>query len=179
MFSPSHKPQPDPDLLNEDAPEIAEERSEVDEVTQLQEQVIQAKEALLRSQADYQNLLRRTQEERSRLIKMSTQELMSDLLQPLDHLSLAAAELKDQGLDMTIKQFWQTLSGYGLQEIEVMGKPFDVNLMEVVDRKGDGEIVTKVVKRGYTLHGEVIQHAKVIVGESSDSLIKNQEIDKK
>jgi len=145
-----------------------------DDTSELQAQLQQAKEAMLRSQADYQNLQRRTQEERSRLVKMATREVMSDLLQPLDHLSMAAAEVKNSGLDMTIKQFWQILEQYGLKEIAVMGKPFDVQEMEVVDRKGKGEIVIGVVKRGYTLNNEIIQHAKVIVGEAQKSTIENQ-----
>jgi len=136
------------------------------EWAQLQGELQSAREAQLRSQADYQNLQRRTQEERSRLVKMAAKELMSDLLQPLDHLSLAATQLKDQGLDMTMKQLWQTLEGYGLKEMEVMGQNFDVSLMEVVERKESGEKVIGVVNRGYTLHGEVIKHAKVIVGEA-------------
>lgn len=151
----------------------AEPEQNVSVIEELQAQLQQAKEAQLRSQADYQNLQRRTQEDRVRTTKLATRELMTDLLQPLDHLSMAAAQLQDPGLDMTIKQFWQMLENHGLREIEVMGRPFDVQLMEVVERQGDGEIVTGVVKRGYTLNGEVVQHAKVIVGHPGKASVAN------
>lgn len=149
------------------AQDIAAEVAQLQEqIANLEEKVTQAKEAQMRSQADYQNLQRRSQEERGRWTKLATRDLMTDLLQPLDHLGMAAAELKDPGLDMTIKQFWQVFELHGLQEIMVMGQDFDPNLMEVVKRQGVGEKVIKVVRRGYNLNGEVIQHAKVIVGDS-------------
>lgn len=135
------------------------------QLAQLQAEVQQAKEAELRSRADYQNLQRRTQDERIRLVKMATKDLMSSLLQPLDHLSLAAQQVNDPGLQMTIKQFWTTLENFGLEEINPVGAEFDVQIMEAVERLGEGNEVLKVVKRGYKLNGEVIQYAKVIVGD--------------
>lgn len=138
-------------------------------IAELEMQLSQAKDSLLRSQADYQNLQRRTQEEKARWLKLAARELITDLIQPLDHLSLAAQQLKDPGLDMTITQFWQTLKEHGLQEVEPLGQPFDVTTMDAVERKGTGETVIAVIKRGYTLHGEIIQHAKVIVGDQSET----------
>lgn len=123
-----------------------------------------AKESELRSLADYHNLVRRTQDDRIKLVKFANKELISDLLQPLDHLGLAADQLNDSGLNMTIQQLWKVLNEYGLEEINPLNQPFDVTLMDVVEKKGDTEIVTNVIKKGYKLNGEVIQHAKVAVG---------------
>jgi len=114
--------------------------------------------------ADYQNLLRRTQEERTKMVKMIAVEIMESLLLPIEHLSLVAEQSQDSGVKMAIDELWQALRGQGLEEIQVMGKEFDVTQMEVVERSGDGNQVTQVVKPGYTLFGQVIQHAKVIVG---------------
>ena len=133
------------------------------QVEQLQQEVSQAKEGQLRSQADYHNLVRRTQEEKARFFQMATREFAESLLQPLDHLGLAAEQLNDPGLSMVLKQLWQTLNDQGLEEIPVMGKSFDSSVMEVVDKKGNGETVVSVIKKGYRLNGDVIQHAKVIV----------------
>lgn len=116
-----------------------------------------------RALADYQNLQRRSQEERMAFIKMANKDFCQVLLQPLEHLSLAAINIKNQGLDMVIEQFWKELRDFGLEELEVLGKKFDINTMEVVDKQGDGEKVTKVVRKGYRLNGEVIQYAQVIL----------------
>jgi molecular chaperone GrpE len=140
-----------------------------DEVTQLQEKLELAQEAERRARADYHNLVRRTQEERSMLIKLATKSFVADLLQPLSHLTLAAKELKDKGLDMVINQLWHTLEEQGLKEINPLGQKFDITTMDAVDKEADidenSAVVVKVVKTGYSLNGEVIEHAKVVVGK--------------
>lgn len=133
----------------------------------LSEQLSQAQEKEKRVLADYQNMMRRQQEEHLKIIKFATKSLMADLIQPLSHLALATQKIQDQGLEMVVKQFWQVLNENGLQEIECSGQPFDPATMEVVDKQGEGEVVVKVVQSGYLLNGEVIQVAKVVVGAAA------------
>jgi molecular chaperone GrpE len=135
-----------------------------EQLNQLQEKLQSAKDSELRSKADYQNLVRRTQEERSKLIKMASLQFVESLLQPLDHLRLAAEHIQDPGLEMVVKQLWQVLEDNGVKALDIVGKKFDENQMEVVEKEGDGDIVKKIVTQGYTLNGEVIRHAKVVVG---------------
>ncbi|MFZ5376521.1 MAG: nucleotide exchange factor GrpE [Patescibacteria group bacterium] len=144
-----------------DATEIASLKQQLDALKQ-QNAILQEKER--RAIADYQNLLRRQQDERQRLVKMAGLEIVESLLQPFEHLQLAAEQLNDQGLNMVVNQFRQALAEVGLEEIEVMGKRFDYNLMEAVEQADESTKVVKVVRRGYKLNGEVIQHAKVILG---------------
>jgi len=133
------------------------------ELLSLKEQVNASLEREKRVLADYQNLQRRSMQERLAFIKMANKDFCQILLQPLEHLSMAAENLKDKGLDMVIEQFWKELQNFGLMEIEVLGKDFDLNTMEVVNKKGEGEKVVEVVRKGYMLNGEVIQHAQVIL----------------
>lgn len=139
------------------------------ELEELKEQLQTAKDNEIRARADYQNLIRRTQQERQQLIKLATKSLVADLVQPLEHLALASQQINDQGLNMVVGQFWQTLDQHGLQEVNPMGEPFDVETMEAVEIKDEGSeddmVVVSVVKRGYRLNGEVIQHAKVVLGK--------------
>lgn len=136
-----------------------------EELAKAQATAQKAKDAELRSLADYQNLVRRTQEDRSRLVLFANKDLIEDLLQPLNHLSLAAAQLKDAGLSMTVDQLWQALNKYGLEEINPVNQPFDLETMEVVEKKGNSDTVLSVISKGYKLNGDVIQHAKVVVGD--------------
>lgn len=148
-------------VSNETAEEImSEQQRKIQELQLLLAASLEREKKFL---ADYQNLQRRSQEERMVFIKMANKDLFEALLQPLGHLSLAAANIKDRGLDMVIEQFWKELQNFGLAEIEVMGKEFDLKTMEVVDKKGDGEKVVEVVRKGYMLNGEIIQHAQVIL----------------
>lgn len=136
----------------------------LEQIKELQAQVQAAEDREKRALADYQNLVRRTQEDRGRLAKMASLDFATSLLQPLDHLSLAAAELKDRGLDMVVQQFWKTLQEQGLEELNVLGQEFDPTLMEVVEKQGEGKTVLKIIKKGYRLNGEVIQVAQVVIG---------------
>lgn len=150
---------------NENSDQIAEE---LDPTVVLQDELDQAKDAERRARADYQNLVRRTQQERQQLIKLATKSLVSDLVQPVEHLSLAAEQLNDKGLNMVVHQFWQVLETHGLQEINPVGEKFNLETMEAVDTQDEvseeESVVKSVVKRGYRLNGAVIQHAKVVVG---------------
>jgi molecular chaperone GrpE len=155
----------------EDIEQLETEEDELDEVQLLQEKLVAAQEAERRAKADYHNLVRRTQDERAMLIKLATKSFVGDLLQPLSHLTLAAQQLKDKGLDMVIGQLWQTLENQGLKEINPVGQKFDITTMEAVDKEDDidenNAEVVKVVKTGYSLNGEVIDHAKVVVGKKA------------
>ncbi len=151
------------EAINEE--EIATEA----EILRLEEELQKARLSEVRAMADYQNLVRRTQEERIKMVKFASRDVIESILQPLDHLFLAQAQLKDKGLDMVAQQFQRSLQEQGLEEIECVGKDFDPATMEVVDKqpvedqKQVGKVV-KVAKRGYTLNGEVIEHAKVVIG---------------
>lgn len=133
------------------------------EALSLQQQLTNSLEREKRVLADYQNLVKRNQEERVKFLQLANRSLVETLLNPLEHLSMAAEQLNDQGLNMVIRDFWQVLEEAGLTEIYPKGKEFDLEIMEVVDKEGEGQTVVKVVRRGYQLNGVVIQHAKVVV----------------
>lgn len=140
---------------------VVEELS--NQVVSLSQQLSDAKRREQVALADYQNLVRRTSEERSKVAKLAAKNFVEDLIQPLNHLSLASEQLNDAGLNMVITQLWQALEQNGLKKIDALGKPFDVTLMEASEIGEKGETVVKVISEGYTLNNEVIQHAKVIL----------------
>lgn len=135
-----------------------------DKLAELTQQLAAVQEQERRVLADYQNLQRRAQTERLKTLQFANVQLMESLLPPIEHLSRAAEQLKDPGLNMVIQDLWKALTAAGLVELNPLGEPFDLETMEVVEKQGEGNIVKQVVKRGYALHGQVIQHAQVIVG---------------
>jgi molecular chaperone GrpE len=132
-------------------------------IEDLKEALAQSQERERRALADYQNLLRQTQQQRVRLVKLANADLLLAILEPLEHLATASQQLKNDGLNMVISQLWKRLEEMGLEEIEVLGKKFDVDTMEAVEKEGKGNKVVKVLRKGYRLNGEVIQHAQVIL----------------
>ncbi|KKR85901.1 MAG: Protein GrpE [Candidatus Curtissbacteria bacterium GW2011_GWA1_41_11] len=134
-------------------------------------------ERLKRTMADYQNLERRIEEERKLLSKLSAMLLVEKLLPVLDNLENAQSHLKDQGLEMVIRQFKEILNQEGVEEIEAIGQQFDPNQHEAVEAQaGENEnTVARVVAKGYKIEDKVIRPAKVVVTKKAATQDQKQE----
>lgn len=118
-----------------------------------------------RALADYQNLEKRYEKEKSDFVQFSNANLILRLLVTLAHLEKAAAIFKDNGLNLIVNEFKKVLLDEGLEEIECLGKDFDPNLMEAVDlvKGGQKDKVAEVANKGYLLKGKLLLPAKVKV----------------
>lgn len=118
-----------------------------------------------RALADYQNLEKRVRDEKQEWIVMSNKNLILRLLPILDTLILANRHVKNEGLSVSIKQFFDILKNDGVEKIETLGKKFDPSLMECVEIKegNEGEILEEI-RPGYTMGGKVVRAALVNVG---------------
>ncbi|MFA6394070.1 MAG: nucleotide exchange factor GrpE [Patescibacteria group bacterium] len=137
-----------------------------------------------RALADYQNLLKRTAEEKKECARYANENLLLEILPVYDNLKLAlkhaacaeenGGEKKDNGIEKgiehVIRQFKNILEAEGIKEIETAGKKYDHAVMEAIghkatdDKARDG-LVAENLKPGYTLNGRVIIPARVIVFE--------------
>ena len=118
-----------------------------------------------RAVADYQNLERRTREEKAAFVRYATEGLIKKLLGILDTLELAARHIKDQGITLTLDEFRKVLREEGVEKIEVTGKQFDPFEMECIDSvsgQRDNEVVEEL-RSGYKRDGKVIRPAQVKV----------------
>lgn len=147
--------------LKKDSSEVEQLKSKIME---LEANLALFQERERRALADYQNLLRQNQNDRASFVKMANADLLLAILEPIEHLSTVSEQLKDQGLEMIVRQLWQNLKNLGLEEIETLGKAFDLDTMQVVEKLSESEEVSKVIRRGYRLNGQVIQHAQVVLG---------------
>lgn len=119
-----------------------------------------------RALADYQNLEKRYTREKADFVAYAGSNLILKLLSVLDHLQKVKSYLKDEGLEIALREFKRVLEEEGLGEIEAVGKDFDPLSMEAVETvRSDkvGKVVEEVTK-GYQLKGKVIRVAKVKVG---------------
>lgn len=133
------------------------------------EEVENLENQLKRSLADYQNLQKRIEQEKISWIKLSNKDLLLKLLPGIDSLLLADKHTKDEGVALSIKHFLDVLETVGVKKIETIGKDFDPNIMEAVSTaQGEEGKVLEETKVGYTLNGEVIRPAQVIVGKESN-----------
>lgn len=145
-----------------------EEKGEevIEEIEVVKTQVEEFENKYKRALADYQNLEKRVSEQRRELIQSANKQLLLALMPVLDTLYMASAHSEDQGLQLTIKQFADTLKNEGVIRIEVMGKTFDPYTMEAV-ATGDGEDgkVIEELRAGYMLFDKVLRAAQVKVGK--------------
>lgn len=128
-----------------------------------------AEEKYKRALADYQNLQRRVQEEKSEWIRTSNKNLILKFLPVLGTLMLAQKHLQDKGLQLSIDQFLQLLQQEGAERIDTIGKDFDPLVMECVEtRTGEDWKVLEEVRSGYKMGDIVLQPAQVVVGKEKN-----------
>ncbi|MFH1523210.1 MAG: nucleotide exchange factor GrpE [Patescibacteria group bacterium] len=119
--------------------------------------------------ADYQNLLKRTAQEKSEFAKYANEGLLHEILPIYDNLKTSLKFSDDEaigngwaeGVKYVVKQFKDTLEKLGVEEIKTKGEKFNPETMDALE--GKGKKVKKEVKAGYMLNGKVIVAAKVIV----------------
>ncbi|MCX7928671.1 MAG: nucleotide exchange factor GrpE [Patescibacteria group bacterium] len=130
------------------------------------------KAQLARAWADYDNLKKRMEQEKSVWLKFATQEVIVRLLPVLDMFEATQKHLNDQGLGIALNEFKKVLIDQDLIEIiPKAGEDFDHNLheaVEVVDGE-DGKVV-EVLQSGWKFkEGAVIRHARVKVSKKQSN----------
>ncbi len=143
-------------------------------------QVASLEDRLLRTKADYQNLVRRSANERSEAVRYANAELMKSLLPVLDDFerSLSAAETDDNlaavidGVRLVYENLIKALTSYGLSPIEALHQPFDPNVHEAMLQQPSADhpdqTVIEEFARGYRLRDRVIRPSRVIVSKTMD-----------
>ncbi len=166
----------EPEAKQPEQPEVADD---VDSLRQaLSEDREKAEQYLAgwqRAQADYQNLKRRTEQEKEEAIRFANAMLILGLLPVLDDMERAFATISTElagltwvdGIRLIYRKLRAALEANGLSEIQAVGQPFDPNLHEaVVDQEGAEGVVLSELQKGYKLHDRVIRPTMVVVGRS-------------
>ena len=126
------------------------------------------KNKYLRALADYQNLERRTQEEKDRARQYASEFILQRLLPVVDTFKRASANIKDTGLDLAFKELEAVFEEQGVTRIATMGKPFNPHEMECVEVvAGEDGIVIEETLPGYKMRDRVLRVAQVKVGKKS------------
>jgi len=121
---------------------------------------------LKRALADYANLEKRVEREKSDFVKLANAQLFDKLLPILDDLELCEKHLKDKGVSLVYNRFREVLGSEDLEEIKASGEKFDPETMDCVELvSGSKNKVMEVALKGYLLNNKVIRPAKVKVGQ--------------
>ena len=148
----------------------------------LETQVEELKEALIRSQADLQNVRRRAERDVENAHKYAVEKFVKDLLAVLDSMdrALELAQTTEsfdasmlEGTQMTHKLLLDTAARHGVEPINPVGEPFDpqehqaMSMVESADH--DPNTVMAVMQKGYKLEGRVIRAAMVMVTKGASA----------
>ncbi|MBI4706524.1 MAG: nucleotide exchange factor GrpE [Candidatus Omnitrophica bacterium] len=152
-----------------------------EEYLQLKQEADKAKEywdKILRLQADFDNIRKRSEREKQEFIKFANEGLIAQLLNILDDLERAVelAESKHQdlpvflkGIEMILAHLYQMLKEHGVKPIDAQGKIFDPHfheaLMQVEDKNMPEHTVVEEMQKGYLLNDRVLRTSKVKVSK--------------
>ena len=149
-------------------------------VTQLQEDVIAAKDAAMRAQADAQNVQRRAEQDVEKARKFALERFCSELLPVADNLerALEAAAGDDEivkpiaeGVQLTLKSFQDAMKKFNIEVVDPQGEPFDPQLHQAMSMVENSEVepntVVAVMQKGYTLNGRLVRPAMVMVSKAA------------
>lgn len=148
--------------------EIQNQRDELEQVNQ----------RLLRVSADYQNFVRRAQQNLADARRQQVMDMAKALVTVLDHFDralevdvedIAAQGLLD-GMQIVRDELLRTLEQFGVARLEVnAGDAFDPNRHEALMRQADADVeanhVVAQLQPGYMLNGRTLRPAQVSVAE--------------
>lgn len=147
-----------------------------DEIAELRQQLSDAEDKFLRSQAEMQNMQTRLVKEQAQALKYANQKLGLAVLPALDNLERAlqveaddeAAEQLKKGVEMVFTTLKQALVDNGIKEVGIVGETFDPNFAQAIqsvpaDEAHPADTIASVMQKGYVLDDRVIRPAMVSV----------------
>ena len=144
------------------------------EVEKLTEALAEEQDKYMRLYAEYDNFRKRSAKEREGVYADAYCDALTQILPVLDNLERAAqfsTEDSDtpmaKGIELTLKNFVETMNKMGVYEIEALGKEFDPNkhnaVMHVEDETVGENTVVEVFMKGYAKGDKVLRYSMVKV----------------
>lgn len=159
--------------------ELVEALARVDSLEkQLEQSQKTEREAMIRAQAEIENIRRRTQQDVEKAHKFALEKFSNELLPVLDNLerALSAADHENEslkpmieGLELTLKSFLDAVRKFGIEVVEEKNVVFNPEVhqaMTLIDSPAhESNHVVDVMQKGYTLNGRLLRPAMVIVSK--------------
>lgn len=160
-------------------PQVEEEEQTPEALLEkAQAEIAEWKDKYLRQVAEFDNYRKRVVKEKADLIRNGGERVMTTILPIIDDFERAHENMDrmedvqavKEGVALIIDKFLTALKHEGLEKIDAVGQPFDVDFHEAVamvpgqpdEMRGK---VIDCIQTGYKLNDKVIRHAKVAVAE--------------
>lgn len=177
----NNKPEPETYELREMQEEVGEPAvNNRNRIEELENEVAVLKDKLLRRAAEFENYKRRTENDQLNLLKYAAETFIIKLLPVIDDFERSLQHIDSSkdidaiklGLKLIYDKLMKVLDEQGVNKIESIGHPFDVNFHEaLMQRKADKvkpHTVLDEIEKGYMYKDRVIRHAKVVVSEDHE-----------
>jgi molecular chaperone GrpE len=157
-------------------------------IEQLAEQLTEATrradenwDKFLRTQAELENLRRRSEKDLENANKYALERFAKELLSVVDSLELglqaAVGETADvaklrEGMELTLKQLSSVLEKFGIRAVDPMGEKFNPDLHQAMAMQPTADMepntVVKVFQKGYLLHDRLLRPAMVVIAQAAE-----------
>lgn len=151
-------------------PEV-EIENEKDEQSDIEKQLRDTKDQLLRTAAEYANFRARSAKEKEQTYSNAKGNVVAEILPSIDNLERALAQENSdyeslrKGLEMTMNSLMAALEKMGVKAFGEVGEQFDPNLhhavMHIDDESLDENVITDVFQKGYKINDKVVRPAMV------------------
>jgi len=133
------------------------------------------REAMLRMQAEMENLRKRLVRDLEKSRKFALEGFMKDLLQVRDSLerglemtdASSTVESLREGKELTLKMLTKVMGDHGLEIVDPALQPFNPDFHEAVtvlpSEEHEENTVLEVLQKGFKLHDRLIRPAMVVV----------------
>lgn len=184
MTDEPNTPRPEPTPPPQ--PEAAEQQAaanEVDEkVGELQNQVADLTDRLLRAHAEMENLRKRAAKEREDTAKYAIQKFAGDVVNVADNFERAILSVPQDavgenaafkslldGVSLTEREFLNVLDRHGVKRLSPQGEQFNPHqhqaVMEAQDPSVAAGTIVQVFQTGYVIQDRVLRPAMVVVAK--------------
>ncbi|RDU71261.1 nucleotide exchange factor GrpE [Helicobacter aurati] len=169
------------DIQQEDSQQKPQEESSTDELQNedvlLRQKIQELEDQYLRAYADFENVKKRLEKDKSQALEYANQNILKDMLPVADTLekalesaqSIENGEKIAEGLKLTIDNLHKVFSKYGVEVIEADSE-FNPELhdaiMQVQDPEKDNGQIAQVLQKGYIYKERTLRAAMV-------SIVKN------
>lgn len=148
-----------------------------DELSKAQQDLAKHKEAMLRMQAEMDNLRKRLMRDLEKSRKLALEKIMKDLLQVWDSMERGldasggtpTVESLKEGQELTMKLLEKVMQDHNLEVFDPIGEPFDPEFHQAMTLLPSADVeentVIEVLQKGFRLHDRLIRPAMVIVSQ--------------
>jgi molecular chaperone GrpE len=150
-------------------------------ISELELQVKDGQDKLLRKAAEFENYKRRSENDQFNLINYAAESFIFKLLPIVDDFERSMEHIDDienstavkEGIKLVYEKLLKLLNEQGVKKMQAKGEPFNVDYHDALMQRKDDSVpshtVLEEVESGYLYRDKVIRHAKVIVSEESSS----------